>query len=46
METEDLGQDYTIVPILKVELSIVDRLRTMDPKVKGGHMGLYHDKKT
>ena len=44
--TPVLAEDFTIVPILRAGLGMVDGLRTLSPTAKVGHIGLYRDEKT
>lgn len=39
-------QDFTIVPILRAGLGMVDGLRSLFPTAKVGHVGLYRDEET
>lgn len=41
-----LAVDYTIVPILRAGLGMVDGLRMLSPTAKVGHVGLYRDEET
>lgn len=41
-----LAEDFTIVPILRAGLGMVDGLRSLSPTAKIGHIGLYRDEKT
>ncbi|MBR7040351.1 MAG: uracil phosphoribosyltransferase [Clostridia bacterium] len=41
-----LAEDFTIVPILRAGLGMVDGLRSLSPTAKVGHIGLYRDEKT
>ena len=38
-----LAEDFTIVPILRAGLGMVDGLRELSPTAKVGHIGLYRD---
>ena len=44
--TPVLAEDFTIVPILRAGLGMVDGLRALSPTAKVGHIGLYRDEKT
>lgn len=44
--TPVLAEDFTIVPILRAGLGMVDGLRALSPTAKIGHIGLYRDEKT
>jgi len=46
IETEVLAEDFTIVPILRAGLGMVEGLKTLYPKAKVGHIGLYRDEET
>ena len=39
--TPVLAEDFTIVPILRAGLGMVDGLRSLSPTAKVGHIGLY-----
>ena len=41
--TPVLAEDFTIVPILRAGLGMVDGLRELSPTAKVGHIGLYRD---
>ena len=41
-----LAEDFTIVPILRAGLGMVDGLRQLLPTCKVGHVGLYRDEET
>ena len=41
-----LAEEFTIVPILRAGLGMVDGLRSLSPTCKDGHVGLYRDEKT
>jgi uracil phosphoribosyltransferase len=41
-----LAEDFTIVPILRAGLGMVDGLRMLSPTAKVGHIGLYRDEVT
>jgi len=41
-----LDEDFTIVPILRAGLGMVDGLRALSPTAKVGHIGLYRDEET
>ena len=41
-----LAEEFTIVPILRAGLGMVDGLRALLPTAKVGHVGLYRDEKT
>lgn len=45
-ESEVLAEDFTIVPILRAGLGMVDGLRALSPTAKVGHIGLYRDEET
>ena len=45
-ESPVLAEDFTIVPILRAGLGMVDGLRRLSPTVKVGHVGLYRDEET
>lgn len=44
--TPVVAQDFTIVPILRAGLGMVDGLRCLFPTAKVGHVGLYRDEET
>ena len=44
--TPVLAEDFTIVPILRAGLGMVDGLRALSPTAKVGHIGLYRDDET
>lgn len=44
--TPVLAEDFTIVPILRAGLGMVDGLRMLSPTAKVGHVGLYRDEVT
>lgn len=44
--TEVLDEDFTIVPILRAGLGMVDGLRVLLPTAKVGHIGLYRDEES
>lgn len=44
--TPVLAEDFTIVPILRAGLGMVDGLRELSPTAKVGHIGLYRDPNT
>lgn len=44
--TSVLAEDFTIVPILRAGLGMVDGLRELSPTAKVGHIGLYRDEET
>ena len=46
MTSPVLAEDFTIVPILRAGLGMVDGLRMLSPTAKVGHIGLYRDEKT
>lgn len=46
MESPVLAEDFTIVPILRAGLGMVDGLRRLSPTAKVGHIGLQRDEKT
>lgn len=46
IETNVLAEDFTIVPILRAGLGMVDGLRSLSPTCKVGHIGLYRDEET
>ncbi len=41
-----LAEDFTIVPILRAGLGMIDGLRALSPTAKIGHIGLYRDEET
>ena len=41
-----IAEDFTIVPILRAGLGMVDGLRSLLPTAKVGHVGLYRDEET
>ena len=43
VKTEVIAEDFTIVPILRAGLGMVDGMLTMIPAAKVGHIGLYRD---
>jgi uracil phosphoribosyltransferase len=45
-ESPVLAEDFTIVPILRAGLGMVDGLRRLSPTAKVGHVGLYRDEET
>ena len=45
-ESPVLAEDFTIVPILRAGLGMVDGLRALSPTAKVGHVGLYRDEET
>lgn len=44
--TPVLAQDFTIVPILRAGLGMVDGLRSLSPTANIGHIGLFRDEET
>lgn len=44
--TEVIAEDFTIVPILRAGLGMVDGLRSLYPTCSVGHVGLYRDEET
>ena len=46
MESQVLAEDFTIVPILRAGLGMVDGLRSLSPTCRVGHVGLYRDEVT
>ena len=46
VETEVIAEDFTIVPILRAGLGMVDGLRRLYPTCRVGHVGLYRDEDT
>ena len=45
-ESPFIAEDFTIVPILRAGLGMVDGLRSLLPTAKVGHVGLYRDEET
>ena len=45
-ESTVIAEDFTIVPILRAGLGMVDGLRSLLPTAKVGHVGLYRDEET
>lgn len=45
MKSPVLAEDFTIVPILRAGLGMVDGLRRLSPTARVGHIGLYRDEK-
>ncbi|MCI8589494.1 MAG: uracil phosphoribosyltransferase [Clostridiales bacterium] len=45
-ESPVLAEDFTIVPILRAGLGMIDGLRSLSPTAKVGHIGLYRDEET
>lgn len=45
-ESPVLAEDFTIVPILRAGLGMIDGLRELSPTAKVGHIGLYRDEET
>ena len=45
-ESPVMAEDFTIVPILRAGLGMVDGLRSLLPTAKVGHVGLYRDEET
>ena len=45
-ESPVLAEDFTIVPILRAGLGMIDGLRALSPTAKVGHIGLYRDEET
>ena len=41
-----LAEDFTIVPILRAGLGMIDGLRALSPTAKVGHIGLYRNEET
>lgn len=41
-----LAEEFTIVPILRAGLGMIDGLRALSPTAKVGHIGLYRDEET
>ena len=46
MESPILNETFTIVPILRAGLGMVDGLKTLLPTARVGHVGLYRDQET
>jgi len=46
INTPVLAEDFTIVPILRAGLGMVDGMRELLPTAKVGHVGLYRDEET
>ncbi len=46
VETEVIAEDFTIVPILRAGLGMVDGLRMLYPTCRVGHIGLFRDEET
>ena len=46
LESPVLSEEFTIVPILRAGLGMVDGLRSLLPTAKVGHIGLYRDETT
>ncbi len=46
VRTEVIAEDFTIVPILRAGLGMVDGLRSLYPTCSVGHVGLYRDEET
>ena len=46
VKTEVIAEDFTIVPILRAGLGMVDGLRSLYPTCSVGHIGLYRDEVT
>lgn len=46
VKTEVIAEDFTIVPILRAGLGMVDGLRSLYPTCSVGHVGLYRDEET
>lgn len=44
--TPVLAEDFTIIPILRAGLGMVDGLRALSPTANIGHVGLYRDEET
>lgn len=44
--TPVLAEDFTIVPVLRAGLGMVDGLRALSPTARVGHIGLYRDEET
>lgn len=45
-ESPVLAEDFTIVPILRAGLGMVEGLRRLSPTARVGHIGLYRDEET
>ena len=45
-ESPVIAEDFTIVPILRAGLGMVEGLRSLLPTAKVGHVGLYRDEET
>ncbi|MCI7401500.1 MAG: uracil phosphoribosyltransferase [Christensenella sp.] len=45
-ESPVLDENFTIVPILRAGLGMVDGIRSLYPKARVGHIGLYRDEET
>lgn len=45
-ESPVIAEDFTVVPILRAGLGMVDGLRSLLPTAKVGHVGLYRDEET
>jgi uracil phosphoribosyltransferase len=45
-ESPVLDEEFTIVPILRAGLGMIDGLRALSPTAKVGHIGLYRDEET
>ena len=45
-ESPVLDENFTIVPILRAGLGMVDGIRSLYPKARVGHLGLYRDEET
>lgn len=46
IQTPVLSEDFTIVPILRAGLGMVEGLRSLSPTARIGHVGLYRDEET
>lgn len=46
IKTQVVAEDFTIVPILRAGLGMVDGLRMLFPTCRVGHVGLYRDEQT
>lgn len=46
IQTEILDEDFTIAPILRAGVGMVDGLKALYPKAKVGYIGLYRDEET
>jgi len=46
IKTPVLATDFTIIPILRAGLGMVDGLRSLCPTARVGHVGLYRDEET